>query len=113
MGRVVAVVAVAQPPLDGVGVDQVVAGGVPEEVLEVEAVGLAVAGEVGGKPLAEQLAALFKDQFELLDSCCPVDLVENILTVVESTDLLYRPFERGDAAAQERGVDAHGRSCAK
>ena len=62
VGRVVAVVAVAQPFLDGEGVDEVVPGGVGK-VLEVEAVGLSVASEIGGETLAEQLAALLEYEF--------------------------------------------------
>ena len=58
MRRGIAVVAVAQPPLGRLAVDKIVAGRVAEKVFEVQAVGLAVAGEPGGEPLAQQLSAL-------------------------------------------------------
>ena len=103
----IAVVTVAQPPLGRLAVDEIVAGRMAEEVLEMQAVGLAVAGEPGGDPLAQQFSALFEHEFELLDARGAVDVVHEIVRVVLFVSL-RRPLERGDAAAQEGRVDGYG-----
>jgi len=83
----------AQPPFGGLAVHEVVACRVAEQVLEVQTVRLAVAGEPGGEPLAQQLAALPEPELELLDAGGAVNVVHDILAVLLPLDALDRPLQ--------------------
>lgn len=75
-------------------------------IVEVELIGLPVAGKVGAQPLLQQSAALLQHKFELLDTGGAVDVIHHVAGLA-----LQQSFpgasERSDAAVQMVGVYGH------
>ncbi len=87
--------------------NEIVLGGVTEDILEDQPVSLTVVGEISAQNFSQQFAALLQDNFEFFYAGRTVGVIGNFIRV-SAFQLLDTVFKSFKAASEKFSIDTHG-----